>query len=74
MLTCNSGFSDCDGALGSGCEAGTDPVAVTVGNYHACAALRTGGVLCVGYDTFGQLGDGPPFTASSTPVAALGLP
>jgi alpha-tubulin suppressor-like RCC1 family protein len=66
----------------------TNAVAVTVGNYTACALLSTGGVDCWGDDRSGDLGHATdPFTGpdacpvfgngqlcgSDTPVAVLGI-
>lgn len=50
----------------------TDWVSISVGDRHACG-LRTGGRLfCWGADVAGELGNGPPQTSSSSPVAVSG--
>jgi alpha-tubulin suppressor-like RCC1 family protein len=46
---------------------------VTVGNYHACAALTDGTVRCWGAGYYGQIGDGAT-TNREAPVAASNLP
>ncbi len=51
----------------------SDARAIAVGGTHACA-LRTGGtVVCWGGDSVGQLGDGAPLAAASSPVPVTGL-
>jgi alpha-tubulin suppressor-like RCC1 family protein len=45
-------------------------VTVAIGRYHVCA-IANGSVLCWGYGTRGQLGNGTN-TSSTTPVVALG--
>jgi alpha-tubulin suppressor-like RCC1 family protein len=45
---------------------------ITVGAFHACAALADGDVRCWGFNYYGQLGDGTR-TNSTTPVAVAGI-
>ncbi len=52
-------------APGGGCIAQVD-----AGSENLCALRTDGTVWCLGMDTYGQLGNGPPMTASNTPVQA----
>ena len=54
----------------SGLEGGV--AAVAAGGSHACALTNAGGVLCLGVNSSGQLGDGT-VTNRRTPVAVSGL-
>ena len=45
---------------------------ITVGAFHACAALTDGDVRCWGFNHYGQLGDGTR-TNSATPVTVAGI-
>jgi len=44
--------------------------AITAGYYHSCAAFSDGSAQCLGYNAFGQLGDGTT-TNTSVPVAVM---
>ena len=46
----------------------SDASAAAVGNFHSCALLVDGTATCWGANDAGQLGDGLPGPASSTPV------
>ncbi len=72
-----------DGQLGDGTTTTrTTPTAVSglstgittiaAGNMHTCAATLVGGVVCWGYNTSGQLGDGTQ-TTRTTPTVVIGL-
>jgi hypothetical protein len=50
----------------------TNAIAVSVGNFDACALLSGGGIDCWGYNEDGRLGDGNSESTAS-PVAVLGF-
>jgi len=47
-------------------------IALALGDSHSCALLSTGGVVCWGYNSNGQLGDGTA-TDHNTPTAVSGV-
>lgn len=46
---------------------------ISTGGNHACVVTTSGGAWCWGSNSNGQLGNGSPSSASSVPVAVLGL-
>ena len=46
---------------------------VAVGNLTSCALTTTGGVLCWGFNSYGQVGDGTTASPRMTPVAVSSL-
>ena len=56
----------------AGTAALNDAVALGAGWNHTCAVLRSGGVVCWGYNSLGQLGDGT-ITNRNRPVAVQGV-
>jgi len=62
------------GAGGAGSSGGvlTGATSVSRGIVHACAVLQSGGVVCWGDNTYGELGDGTT-AASLVPVAVPGV-
>jgi len=76
--------SDAYGSLGRGGVSGintaaptvppvSNAVAVSVGAYHSCAALTTGGVVCFGYNLESEIGDGTTMQRNA-PTPVLNLP
>jgi alpha-tubulin suppressor-like RCC1 family protein len=55
-------------ALSNAVTPGPVPVEVATGSLHSCARRSNGTVRCWGFDGNGQLGNGMPFTDSSTAV------
>lgn len=51
---------------------GSGVIDIAVGDYHSCALLTSGGVMCWGYNYYGQLGDNTTINRI-TPVAVFGL-
>ncbi len=47
--------------------------AITTGSDHACALKSGGNLVCWGFNTSGQIGDGSASTSQPTPVAVSGL-
>lgn len=47
-------------------------MAVTVGNYHSCALLAGGKLVCWGDNTYGELGNNST-TSSTNPVGVNGF-
>lgn len=48
-------------------------VGLSVGVYHSCALMTSGGVKCWGYDALGQLGNDAALANQLTPVDVAGL-
>jgi len=46
---------------------------ISAGDYHTCAVLNTGEVICWGWNSDGQLGDGSNSYYSNVPVLVSGL-
>lgn len=46
---------------------------IAAGNFHTCATIADGGVMCWGWNHSGQLGDGTT-TQRNTPVSVAGFP
>ena len=72
------------GQMGNGTNTGENlsPVPVSIGTLskisvgsanQVCAITSTGAAFCWGADTWGQLGNGSPLTASNLPVQVSGL-
>jgi alpha-tubulin suppressor-like RCC1 family protein len=51
----------------------SDAIAISVGNYAACALIRGGTVQCWGLNAYGELGNGAAGTTSAAPVTVSGL-
>ena len=48
-------------------------VAISVGSSHSCAVMRTGGVMCWGFNAYGKLGDATTVNRTKpVPVSGLG--
>ncbi len=65
----------CDGAIPGACAAGgplSGAVGVAVSDYHSCALMETGRVLCWGENSDGELGSGPQ-ASSLAPVGVCRL-
>jgi alpha-tubulin suppressor-like RCC1 family protein len=76
---CGGAATGCCGPMGTDCswdfatvDGLTDATAVGVGWRHACAVRTAGDVVCWGYNTKMQLGNGTR-ERSNTPVVVLGL-
>ncbi len=54
--------------------AGRKAVAVSTGEFHTCAILDNGSMMCWGDDTFGQLGNGAIITADKDEPVYVNLP
>jgi alpha-tubulin suppressor-like RCC1 family protein len=54
------------------CAKGVGALTFDAGTFHTCAVQMDGKVMCWGYNTEGQLGDGTT-TTRSTPVEVLGI-
>ena len=52
----------------------TDAVAISVSENQWCAARAAGGVVCMGDDLRGTLGNGPVVGPDDSPQVAIGLP
>ena len=51
----------------------TGVAGISVGTYHTCAVLTSGGGKCWGYNSFGQVGDGTTNSPRLTPTAVSGF-
>jgi len=60
--------------LAGGTSAISDAIAIHVGLERWCAARASGGVVCMGNDANGALGDGVVIANQLTPVPVVGLP
>ncbi len=48
----------------------TNAIDIATGFYNSCALLATGGVMCWGYNSFGQVGNGTTTTQEPVPVVS----
>jgi alpha-tubulin suppressor-like RCC1 family protein len=68
-----NGATDVDVGTPTAVTGLTDAVAITVGQWHACARRATGAVVCWGSNGSAQIGDGTK-TERSVPTPVAGLP
>ena len=55
-------------------ESSPEPLQIVAGGTHTCAVTESGGVVCWGANSLGQLGDGTTGTErDATPGVAIGL-
>ena len=79
LVSCGSGDGPSEssennediGHVGEGLSSSTTST-IAAGTYHMCALFQGGKVVCVGGNTFGQLGNGSTFF-SPTPVVVPGI-